>query len=479
MREISIKDIVMLFVISVFCALIFFICFPSSLINRGDQFQYNTIANNINKHNVFSLETEPPFNPTLNREPIYPLFLSLIYRIFGESFSIVIMIQILIFAITIILTYKLIIFFTNSRIAFYSSLFTAICPPLANLSSSLMSETLFIFLLIAFAYIFSIAMYHQRKHLLIYCGILLGILSLCKTAMFYFFPFLVGSLLLFNRKKIVIQILLVSVPFILVVVPWLARNYYTFGTWKMTAPRGGMVLWMRGLKNDYSIEDLKQAAVYYFSENLGKKIYPDATYKNEAFMREFNAVIKGRRDEDFWRESLKKRSFTVREGVILDAKIISLKEAGFTDLEIDTILTTEAIKKINNNPFKYLMQTPLELIKMTSFTYLPILNDEQIVMKIESFKTGLVSVIRAITRLIAYPIIVLAFYGIFQYRKEWKILFPIFLIIIYFNLLQGLTFGFGRHAAPLIPFYIMFATMGLFKLYESRNAFSNKAVRLM
>lgn len=470
MREISIKDIGILFVLSIFFALIFFIYFPSSLINRGDQFEYNTIANNINKHNAFSIETAPPFNPTLSREPLYPFFLSLIYRIFGESFSIVMMIQILIFAITIILIYKLIIFFTNSRIAFYSSIFIAICPPLANLSSMLMSETLFIFLLMAFAYIFAITIFHQRKHLLVYCGILLGILSLCKSIMLYFFPFLLGSLLFLGyRKKIVIQILLVSVPFILVVLPWLARNYYTFGTWKMTAPRGGMVLWMRGLKNDYSFEDLKQAAVYYFSENLGKKIYPDATYKNEAFMREFNTVVEGRHDEDFWRESLKKRSFTVREGVILDAKIVSLKEAGFNDLEIDTILANEGVKKINKNPFKYLMQTPLELIKMTSFTYLPILNDEQIVLKIESVKTGLVSVIRAITRLIAYPIMVLAFYGIFQYRKEWRILFPIFLIIAYFNLFQGLTFGFGRHAVPLIPFYIMFATMGLFKLCELRK----------
>lgn len=470
MKEISIKDIGILFVLSIFCALIFFIYFPSSLIKRGDQFEFNTIANNINKHNAFSIETAPPFNPTLRREPLYPFFLSLIYRIFGESFSIAMMIQILIFAITIILLYKLIIFFTNSRIAFYSSLFIAICPPLANLSSMLMSETLFIFLLTAFAYIFSIAIFHQRKHLLVYCGILLGLLSLCKSIMFYFFPFLLGSLLFLGyRKKIVIQILLVSVPFILVVLPWLARNYYTFGTWKMTAPRGGMVLWMRGLKNDYSFEDLKQAAVYYFSENLGKKIYPDATYKNEAFMREFNAAVEGRHDEDFWRESLKKRSFTVREGVILDAKIVSLKEAGFTDLEIDTILAKEGVKKINKNLFKYLIQTPLELIKMTNFTYLPILNDEQIVLKIESVKTGLVSVIRAITRLIAYPIMALAFYGIFQYRKEWRILFPIFLIIVYFNLFQGLTFGFGRHAVPLIPFYIMFATMGLFKLYELRK----------
>lgn len=475
MQEILKKDIGILFVMSLLVGLIFYIYFPSSSINRGDEFQYNTIANNINKHNAFSLETAPPFNSTLNREPLYPFFLSLIYRIFGESFSIVMMIQILIFAITIILTYKLIIFFTNSRIAFYSSLFTAICPPLANLSSSLMSETLFIFLLMAFAYIFSITISHQRKHLLVYCGILLGILSLCKTIMLYFFPFLVGSLLLFrDRKKIVIQILLVSVPFILVVVPWLARNYYTFGTWKMTAPRGGMVLWMSGLKNDYSFEDLKQAAVYYFSENLGEKIYPDATYKNEAFMREFNAVIEGRHDEDFWRESLKKRSFTVREGVILDAKIISLKEVGFTDIEIDKILTKEALKKINGHPFKYLMQTPLELIKMISFTYLPMLNDEQIVAKIESFKSGLVTVTRAITRLIAFPILGLAFYGFFQYRMKWKEFSPVLLIIIYFNLFHGLTFGFGRYAVPLIPFYVMFATMGLFRLYESRKSFQEE-----
>ena len=473
MREISIKDVGILFVVSLFVGLIFSIYFPSSLINEGDQFQYNTIANNINIHNVFSIETTPPFNSTLNREPLYPLFLSLIYRIFGGSFSVVRMIQVLIFALTIILIYMLILILTNNKIAFYSSLFTAICPPLANQTAYLLSETFFLFLLIIFIYLFTMMMSLRTSKLFIFCGVMLGLLTLCKALMIYFLPFLIlGIIILKQGKGIFYPVFLVVVSFLIILMPWLYRNHYLFNTWKITAQRSGMVLNIRAMKISYDENDYKNAAVYYFSEELGKIIYPGATIRSKAIMNQFNAVVEGMEDKDYWRDVLKGKNFTLREGTIVDIKSQKLKKDGLSEIEIDRILTDEALRKIKAGPFKYLLQTPLELIKMTTFTYLPLLNEEYVISRINWANKKLLFLLRSITRLIAYPILGLAFYGIYQYRSRWKDSLPGLFIIIFFNLFYGSTFGDARYAAPLIPFYIMFATMGWFKLREPKISIS-------
>src|SRR6266404_5561714 len=46
---------------------------------------YAQIARNVVEQHVYSLETQPPYDPTLIRLPGYPLFVASIYSIFGHT----------------------------------------------------------------------------------------------------------------------------------------------------------------------------------------------------------------------------------------------------------------------------------------------------------------------------------------------------------------------------------------------------------
>ena len=463
------REIRILLIISLLIGLFFCVFFPPDITGDGDQIQFNRIAQNLLKYKTFSLEKQSPFYPTIAREPFYPFFLFVIYKFFGELFLIVGIIQILIFSLTIIFTYILISKLINSKIAFYSSILVAICPPMANQTSYLLSESLFIFLIVIFVYLSTIMLLYKKNILFILNGFLLGLLTLCKASMLYFLPFLIICIIISKQEKGLAASMLLTISFLVIISPWLYRNYYLFETLKMTAPRGGKALYGRAIKLDFSLDDYKHAAVYYFSESLGKAVYPDAISKSKTFMDQFEAVVKGREDEKYWRDFMAKRDFSLMEDLISELKMNNLKRSGLNDVEIDNFLTSEALDKIKAHPIKYFIQMPLELIKMTAFVYLPLLNEEYIVLKIEGIKKGLTSIIRGVTRLFAYPILCLAFYGIYQYRNKWREFLPVIIIIVYFNLFYGLTFGYARYAAPLLPFYIMFATMGWFKFNTTQN----------
>ncbi|MEK6715213.1 MAG: glycosyltransferase family 39 protein [Candidatus Omnitrophota bacterium] len=466
------NHIQILLILSITIGLIYCLFFPSGKID-GDEFEYNIIAKNLAEHNAFSMAEYPPFDPTNKREPLYPFFLSLIYRVFRGSFFAVMIAQAFIFSLTVIFIYSFISKIADNKSAFYSSIFVTVCPPLANYTSYILSEALFIFLLVVFVYISTMMRAHQTNKLFVASGVMLGLLTLCKAHMLYFFPFLILCIIISKwGKNIILPILLVTVAFLITLAPWLGRNYYLFNTWKITSQRAGMTLNVRAMKASYNGNDYKNAAIYYFSEELGKIIYPDAIIKSEAFMSQFNVVVEGREDEKYWRDYIKEKNFTLREGAIIDLKTQKFTRDGLSEVEIDKILTTEALQKIKAHPFKYLLQTPFELIKMTTFTYLPLLNEEYVSSRINAANKSLVFLIRSIIRLIAYPILALAIYGIYRYRDRWREFLPILFIIIFFNLFYGLTFGYAPYALPLMPFYIMFATMGWFKLRERKNIIS-------
>ena len=70
----------------------------------ADAHQYDQIGLNIT-HGYFSLDEAEPYSPTMHREPLYPYFLSIIYKVFGHNYNIVYFFQICLFSLTCLLTY--------------------------------------------------------------------------------------------------------------------------------------------------------------------------------------------------------------------------------------------------------------------------------------------------------------------------------------------------------------------------------------
>ena len=51
----------------------------------GDGVVYSQLAKNILEQNVYSVDAQAPFTPTLIRLPGYPLFLAAVYSVFGHD----------------------------------------------------------------------------------------------------------------------------------------------------------------------------------------------------------------------------------------------------------------------------------------------------------------------------------------------------------------------------------------------------------
>lgn len=434
------------FLISFFLGSFFAFCFRHPLV--ADAIEYDTIGWNLAQGNGFSSQDSAPYVPTMQREPVYPYILGTIYKIFGHKYGFVYIFQISILSLTCILVYFLTRNIFGEKEARYSAVFTAICPTLANYPSYILTETLFTFLLCLSILALTRAAKAQRGVLFLASGAILGITVLCKVMMFLFlFIVLLGVILLKKDwktffKKRISHLAIFGLAFLIVISPWVYRNFHVFG-YAHISLRGGAALWEVAYKLDTSFEDMKKAVVFNFSEYLGNLLFP--------------GLVDSPRD------------FILMRSKKSHARESQLRQQNFNPVEIDNIMRKEALKKIRShrNPFlKLLAHVPLELIKMTAFLYIPTLNETHIINKFNKLRNGrqLLSGIRGLIRLAAYPLIILAIMGVWFERKLWHSWYFSFAVIIYTNLIYSLLFGLGRYAVPLIPFYLIFASARISRL---------------
>lgn len=440
------RFLLIVFLISFFLGSFFAFCFRHPLV--ADAIEYNTIGWNLAQGNGFSSQASAPYVPTMHREPVYPYFLGAIYKIFGHKHEYVYIFQISIFSLTCILVYSLTRNIFAEKEARYSAVLTALCPTLANYPSYILTETVFVFLLCLSILTLTRAAKTQKGVLFLASGAILGITVLCKVMMFLFFFMVLLVVFLLRKdwktffKKNISHVAIFSIAFLIVLSPWVYRNYQEFG-YAHISLRGGAALWEMAYKLDDSFEDMKKAVVFNFSEYLGNLIYP--------------GVVNSPRD------------FILMRSKKSHSREIQLQKQNFNPVEIDNIMKEEALKKIRSHRhplLKLLAHAPLEMIKMTSILYIPTLNEPHMINKFYSLNNGkfLLSGIRAIFRLMAYLILCLAIIGMTRKRKQWKKWIFLLSIILYINLFHSILFALSRYAVPLIPFYLIFVGTELSRL---------------
>lgn len=225
------------------------------------------------------------------------------------------------------------------------------------------------------------------------------------------------------------------------IVPWILRNYYTFGTFNLTN-RGDVVLLMRAYGVEKSLRTTKETIVYSFSEYLGSKFFPHSEVKSRDFL-----FMEDYRAWNRYRE---------------------LDNEDKSPAEVSRIIKKEAISRIKSHPIRYLLQTPVQLLRLMSFMYIPALYEKNIVDKFKNVEHGLIilSAFRGIYKMTALPILFFSLIGIFFRKIRWRKEFMILLPIIYINFVYSLLYGYPRYAVPLVPFYFIFATMGVMKILK-------------
>lgn len=169
------------------------------------------------------------------REPLYPMFVALIYLFGGsENFLAVYIVQAFIGTITILIIYKLsLLSFDSKRAALLSLIFSGFYIGYLRYTGELLRETLIVFFVVYFFY--QISKLIKPRKLNLKAIILLSLIYTCLIHtdgryLFYApFLFLFFILKIIDFKKSLVQFLIFGAFTVLLTMPWAIRNYITYG----------------------------------------------------------------------------------------------------------------------------------------------------------------------------------------------------------------------------------------------------------
>ncbi|GEM_PF-1859532 len=207
-----------------------------------DALHYDDIAVNLLNGNGFSLSDKNLLpgdrtpgggpRPTARRPILYPLMLSGIYAVFGRNFLAVGIIQAVIGTITCLFIYIISLSaFEERRQALFSALFSALYLPFIRFTGAVITETLFLLLIVLSFYFMHRALMERGIGWKIGAGILAGASFLCRPTAVGL-PLIFAGMLVWRerklRRKAAAGIAIYSTAFLLLYIPWVARNYYVF-----------------------------------------------------------------------------------------------------------------------------------------------------------------------------------------------------------------------------------------------------------
>ena len=201
---------------------------------RSDAIGYHELAVRIVSDFTFELDNEK----NSFRTPGYPVFISMIYFIFGSKPYIVLIFQIFINLLSIFLVFKIAHYLFNEKIALIASFLYSIDPHTVLYTCELFTETLFTFIIILSFFYFIKGLKLSNLKYFILSGLFFGLSALIRPISL-FIPFvLVGLIFIYSKFKFKFKIkssfIIVSF-FVLAITPWLYRNYRDFNSFSLSS----------------------------------------------------------------------------------------------------------------------------------------------------------------------------------------------------------------------------------------------------
>ncbi|MEZ4747630.1 MAG: glycosyltransferase family 39 protein [Calditrichia bacterium] len=124
----------------------------TKVILKKDAVGYHQIAKNYLDMGIHTKSKQLPHNPDKVRVPLYPMFLAGVYGVFGEKPWLVLFFQIIIGAFTSVMVYKTARYYIRESPAFLAGLLYCLDYTAIFYTSNLLTETLFICLLVLHIY---------------------------------------------------------------------------------------------------------------------------------------------------------------------------------------------------------------------------------------------------------------------------------------------------------------------------------------
>ncbi len=262
-----------------------------------DSIEYLELSHSLHTDQSYSVpaclngyDNYPGESPSRMRQPLYPLFLLVFYWLAGEHLFLIQLLQILLLCVSLWFVFRISIILLEDRFKPWSVLFSVLYFPWLFLSSRILSEALFTFLLWASLYFLTLYIKTDRKLHLFVVGFLMGFLILTKsigTAVAFFSFFTLAGIYGF-KKGLKNWLILLTCSFA-VVLPWGVRNYIALGTPTFLPSNSGYNLWVASRPIDAEwwddSEEFSEATndwEYYYIDQTGDFNFRRAAMDNFA-----------------------------------------------------------------------------------------------------------------------------------------------------------------------------------------------------
>lgn len=224
-------------------------------VSSPDSSEYETIASNLAAGNGFSHSTEAPFIPTVRRTPAYPAFLALVngrgpvhpYRIAAIQIVLDSAVAVAILLLTATVPMR------GARIA--AAVLYALHPAAVAAASTMLTETLFTFLVACAALLVVAGRKSDRLALTLLAGIVMGLSVLCRPLGVIYAGSAALMLLVWRRQP---RVLLHAAGFAatcaLVILPWTIRCTAVTGR-LVIAQANGICNWYLPTRWDWDQND--------------------------------------------------------------------------------------------------------------------------------------------------------------------------------------------------------------------------------
>lgn len=251
-----------------------------------DSNEYLSISKHIFQNHQYSIS---PVNtkdfsgfrgesPTRMRQPVYPLFLSLSFWLMSESKNFVLSLQLMLNILSYILLYKIAAIVFGDKLFSSSRFLLALYFPFWMLSTNILAETVFSFLLISGLFVFLKALIKNDKKLFFYSGVILGTAFLTRPiALFIILIIGLVPFLYYPKKKSMYSWGMIFIGFILIITPWFLRNVYVLNDKTPLSSDGGYNFYSAsiGINEKPWFESKEFTEIvgngYYLDRNANKK----------------------------------------------------------------------------------------------------------------------------------------------------------------------------------------------------------------
>ncbi len=385
--------------------------------------EHGVFAENVYKGYGLRLDKNLP--PTTLRTPLYPYWLAFLYSLFGFNYKVALVSQCLLDVLTTFLLFQVgKLLFNSFRIGILASFLWSVYFPEFIYTELLYAEIFTTTLLIAHIYFVIWAWKNPlRKRTNFYyalSGIFLGLVCLTRPEYQFFFIFLIFPIFTpmwkRHKKQLLKGYFIMSFSFLIMLSPWVIRNYIQVGKFIVGTTELGHVLYNRAIDNEQGYK--------YGIDPTISKIYKEGHGK-------YGSI---------------------------------LIHPEYSEAEINSLLTREMLRVILNHPFLFAYQS-LQRFFHSWFNYHG--------WKDRHFTTN--DFLFILANMIFLLSIIFA-HG--WCRQDWlPYTYPLLLIIIYKNIIHSLLAGGPRSFVPIWPYFMIYFSYLFFKVFSYyAHVFKRKAI---